>query len=434
VWKGGVPLPVAAELYGVFLTSTILYHVTGLVAGTVVRNRRWAFLISMAVIFLLYTVVPQVARFGLVYFKYLTIRPVFEECLPFLIPRDAGAIVEVTQALLGEARFFGLNFPEAVFTVLSQAVFILTGIAILWRRWRRAESHLLGKPWAVGFFVWIQVLLLGNALPLIESGSLFPSREFRRIARQIGQSADWRPVAGEAVLMAGIYGLFSLAMLWVLTLMITPKAETQIRGRRRALKLQRKGMGAGSDPATAFPWVALMVAAGTAGWYLFTKSVLESHWFPGSEVTPTALAAFALVFVTGGLGFHALLESRGGRTVGLAAILAGALPVLVAAVILAVNDRFLVPATWLAGSSPATGPVYASISVLPLADTPRDLARAIPRAFWFYQGLALMVSAWLLVDLRRSRREFAKRAASRGDRTESRPPPPPPSPGGDPAS
>ena len=135
------------------------------------------------------------ARFGLVYFKYLTIWPVLEESLPFLLPRDAGAAVLVAQTLLGEARFFGLDFPEAVFTVLSQGVFILTGIYMLWRRWRRLESHLLSKPWAVGFFAWLQVLLLGNALPLIEPGSLFPSREFNRMAGRFADASDWRPDA-----------------------------------------------------------------------------------------------------------------------------------------------------------------------------------------------------------------------------------------------
>ena len=412
LWKGGVPLTLGLQLYGVFLTSAILYHLTGLVAGTVVRNRRWAFLISMAVIFLLYTVVPQVARFGLVYFKYLTIRPVFEECLPFLLPRDVGAVVQVAQALLGEARFFGLNFPEAVFTVLSQGIFILTAIFILWRRWRRPESHLLSKPWAVGFFVWIQLLLLGNALPLIEPGTLFPSREVGRIARQISQGADWYPTAGEAVAMAGVYGFFTLVMLWVLTLMITPKADTQIRGWRRARKLKLKGISFGTDPATAFPWVALMAAAGTAGWFIFTKFVIESHWFPGLELSLTALGAFALVFMTAGMGFHALLESRGGRVVGLVAILGGALPVLVGAVVIAINDNFLVPVAWMVGISPASAPVYASITTVPFADLLRDLARAIPRAFWFFQGAALLVTLWLLVDLRRSRKAFAARAGS----------------------
>ncbi len=178
LWRGQVPLGIALQLYGIFFTAGVLYHLTGLLAGTVVKNKRWAFLVSMGVIFLLYTVIPQLAKFGLAYFKYLTIMPVFEECYPHLIPRDAGATAQALQQLLPSAKFFNLDFPQAVFTLLSQGVLILTMTVMLWRRWRRAESHLLGKVWATGFFGWLQLVLLGNALPLIEPGHLFPSRGF----------------------------------------------------------------------------------------------------------------------------------------------------------------------------------------------------------------------------------------------------------------
>ena len=137
------------------------------------KNRRWAFLISMGTIFFLYTAVPQLAKFGLVYFKYLTIYPVFEECLPHLFPVDAGAAVETLQRLLPPARFFGLKFPQAVFTLVSQGVFSLAGIVMIWRRWKRDESHLLGKVWAVALFGWVQLVFLGNALPLIKNGRAF---------------------------------------------------------------------------------------------------------------------------------------------------------------------------------------------------------------------------------------------------------------------
>ncbi|MDP6209424.1 MAG: hypothetical protein QGG01_14015, partial [Roseibacillus sp.] len=70
LWRGQVPLGIALQLYGIFFTAGVLYHLTGLLAGTVVKNKRWAFLVSMGAIFLLYTVIPQLAKFGLAYFKY----------------------------------------------------------------------------------------------------------------------------------------------------------------------------------------------------------------------------------------------------------------------------------------------------------------------------------------------------------------------------
>jgi hypothetical protein len=93
LWRGQVDWHVWLPLYSVVLTSTLLYHFTGLLTGTVVKNRRWAFLVSIGLVFALYTVIPQMARFGLVFFKYLTITPVFEESLPGILPQTASAAV-----------------------------------------------------------------------------------------------------------------------------------------------------------------------------------------------------------------------------------------------------------------------------------------------------------------------------------------------------
>src|SRR6185369_9878055 len=125
--------------------------------------------------FCLYTVVPQIAKFGFVFFKYLSISPVIEESLPGILPETASSVARALQRLAPSVKFFNLDFSEAVFTWFSQAGLILTFMMMLWRKWRRSDSHLLGKLWATGFFIWIQVLLLGNALPMVESGKLFPS-------------------------------------------------------------------------------------------------------------------------------------------------------------------------------------------------------------------------------------------------------------------
>jgi hypothetical protein len=229
LWRGGVSWHTWLPLYLILFSSTLLYHFTGLVTGTVVRNRRWAFLISIGLVFALYTIIPQMAKFGLVFFKYLSITPVFQESLPGLLPETAGAVVRAGQQLAPSAKFFNLDFSEAVFTVFSQGGLILTFTVMLCRKWRRAESHLLGKTWAVGFFVWIQFLLLGNAIPLIDPGNLFPSRGFSRMVRIM---PDWSPQPGEAVLMSGIYGFVTMALMFCLAAIITPSTDHQRRGWR----------------------------------------------------------------------------------------------------------------------------------------------------------------------------------------------------------
>lgn len=405
LWQGGVPLSVWLPLYAVFFTTALTYHLTGLVTGTVVRNRRWAFLISIGLVFALYTIIPQMARFGLVFFKYLTITPVFLESMPSLLPRTAGAIVETGQRLAPDVKFFNLGFPEAVFTVFCQGGLILTFFVMLCRKWRRAESLLLGKIWATGFFVWVQILLLGNALPLIEPGNLFPSREVSRFMRD---GLAWEPQPMEAVGMSGIYGLATLLFLFAVTRMITPSGETQIRGWRWTRKQGASGLPQLSDAATAFVWVCIMALAGAVGWYVFTRAVVESRWFPGHEVRLHVLAIFSLVMLAGGLSFHALLEAKGGRAIGMAILLVGVVPVMVGVVTSITDDRLLPLAAWIFGISPVSLPAYASASLLTISELPVGLDRAVPRAFYFWMVVSVLVCAWLIGRLRLARQAIAQ--------------------------
>jgi hypothetical protein len=406
LFMGKVPWNVWLPLYTIIFTSTLLYHFTGLVTGMVVRNRRWAFLISIGLVFALYTVIPQMARYGLVFFKYLTITPVFEESMPDLLPASAGAIAKVVERLSPTVKFFNLDFSEAVFTVFSQGGLILTFIVMLCRKWRRSESHLLGKLWAAGFFVWIQILLLGNALPLIEPGNLFPSRGFHRLLLKVG--SDWAPAPMEALGMSGLYGLVTLLLIIVLAGIITPSSDHQMRGWRRALKQGESTLPPLGDAATAFWAVLFMAIVGATGWFIFTRALVGSHWFPGHQVPVSIFGFFAAVMLTGGIGFQALLEIKGGRFVGLAVIFIGAVPIMAGSVLGVISDRMIPLASWLVGISPVSMPFYAPGSLLSLSELPKQAARAVPRAFYFWLFIGTLLTCWLIVQLWRTRHAMAK--------------------------
>ena len=405
LWQGQVSPSVWVPLYVVFFSSSLTYHLTGLVTGTVVKNRRWAFLISIGLVFCLYTIVPQMARFGLVFFKYLTITPVFQESLSGILPSTAGAIVATGQNLAPEAKFFNLGFPEAVFTIFCQGGLILTFITMLCRRWSKAESLLLGKVWATCVFAFIQILLLGNAIPLIDPGNIFPSRE---ISKMILELTGWVPKASEAVVMSGIYGLVTLLLLFMLTRIITPSTDNQIREWRRVRKLGGSALPVLGDASSAFGWIIVMALLGASGWYIFTQSLVESRWFSGHDVSLTVLMIFILVMISSGMGFHALLEAKGGRALGMAIIFIGIVPLMVGAVLSTSNDRLIPAAVWIAGISPISAPVYASASLLSISELPLNLARSVPRAFCFWQLVSLFVSFYLVAQLRRSRKSIAK--------------------------
>jgi hypothetical protein len=403
LWTGAVAWQVWLPLYAVVFTSALTYHFTGLVTGTVARNRRWAFLASIGLVFCLYTVIPQMANFGLVFFKYLTITPVLEESLPGLLPKTAGAMVESVQKLAPTVKFFGLDFSEAVFTAFSQGGLILTFVIMLCRKWRRAESHLLGKGWATGFFIWIQILLLGNALPLIEPGSLFPSRAFSRMIRMNHSP----PEPMEAVAMSGIYGVVTLALIFILAAIITPTTDSQLRGWRRVRKQGDTSLPVLADAATGFWSVIVMSLAGAGGWFLFTRGLVESRWYPGHEVPIGVFGLFAAVMLSAGVGYQALLEAKGGRFVWLMAIFVGVVPVMIGAV-MAVSDSLRPVAIWMAGMSPLSLPVYASADLLSIAELPDGIARAVPRAFQFWLFVAILTAIWLAKNLWVARRAMAE--------------------------
>jgi len=406
LWVGRVPWETWLPLYAIILSSTLLYHFTGLLTGTVAKNRRWAFLASIGLVFALYTIIPQLAKFGLVFFKYLTIQPIFEESLPGLLPETAGAIVRVGQNLVPTVKFFGLDFSEFVFTLFSQGGLILTFVIMLCRKWRRAEAHLLGKTWATGFFIWIQVLLLGNALPLIDPGNLFPSRAFSRMIRI---APDWAPEPIEAVAMSGVYGFFTLILMFILGGIITPTPDNQLRGWRRARKNGQNSLPWMSDASTGFGAIIVMALSGAGGWFLFTRALVESRWFPGHGVPIEIFGYFAAVLFAGGVGMQVLMEWKGGRVIFLVAILLGVVPIMIGAILSVINDSMMPLAAWVVGISPASMPFYASGSLLSLSELPVQAARAVPRAFDFWLIVSCLVTLWLLFRLRKFRKAMAQR-------------------------
>ena len=143
------------------------------------------------------------------------------------------------------------------------------------------------------------------------------------------------------------------------------------------------------------------------GWYLFAQAILDSRWYPGQELSIIALPAMAMIALTGGWALQALLETRGRKAAGLALIFVGVIPVMLA-IIMGVSGGLVSPAVWMAGICPVSWPVYGAGLFIPDSGMPRDVARALPNAFWFWQGVALLVTGWLLVKLRESRLKISR--------------------------
>lgn len=401
LWQGQVPFRAWASVYAVLISSALMYHVTAMTAGMVIKNRRAATLSSMFVMVMLYTVLPQIAKAGLIFFDYLTLWPVLNENVHHFLPRDAGSVAKAINALNPQVKFYGLAFDSIVFTFICQGGLMLTFATMLWRRWRSAESHLLGKAWAVGLFAWMQALLLGNALPLIEPGSIFPTRSFQ--ARFAGQPVD--PSLAEGMAMIGLFGIITMLLLLGLTFIITPSLDTQWRGLRRAKKLALPQVPRFSDAGSSLPFVMVMTLMGAAAWTIFAHALMSSRWFPGHELPAHSPLVFLLVLMNATMAFQAVLEGWGGKRLFLAIIFAGIVPILAGFIVGMAGDRLLTLAVWLNASSPAYGPVAASTVLVPDVSLPLAVSRSVPLSFWFFQSVLLMLTLWLLARLRRMHRQ-----------------------------
>ncbi len=364
LWRGQVPFAAWGPVALIFFTSVMLYHLTGLVAGTVFKNRRWSFLICMGMIFLLYFIVPQGARFGLPFLRYMTMWPAVLESSHILPDDWARALREVAAHAPGEGvRFFKeeWTFTDVKFTLIVQGSFILTLLVMVWRKWRQEDSHLLSKTWALLVFAWLCVLPLGTALPAIPDGSLFPARSVRALL----DGRPDRPDLWQAFKMCGLYGLMMLILLIFAVLLLTPNRDMQTRGLRRAAKLGKRSAPFLSDEFSAFMLVVMLILAGTASWAWFTRSVLGSHWF---DADPGMLRVFLIYFAVLApvlLGLHALLEARGGRWPFLVIVFCGMVPVLAALIVATASRRSPEAAALTGGASPAVLTYYAVERLMP---------------------------------------------------------------------
>jgi hypothetical protein len=109
---------------------------------------------------------------------------------------------------------------------------------------------------------------------------------------------------------------------------------------------------------------------------------------------------FVLVLLSGALVSQVVLEAWGARVLFLLGIFGGVLPILAGGVTGLVSNAALTPAVWLVGVSPASAPFYAPVTLLKTGGFPDELSRAVPNAFWFWQGITVIAAVWLVVKLR----------------------------------
>ncbi|MGB0416381.1 MAG: hypothetical protein ACPGKS_05995 [Coraliomargarita sp.] len=333
---GSLPLVTVAKVYAVMIPAVLLYHMTGFLAGMVVKQRFLAGFLSQLLMVLLYFILPQLSNIGYVFFDYLTIRPVLYDELAGLIP---------DWELREPVRFYQFNIPVWLFSIAMQLSLFSIFLMIVLRKWRNENAHLLGKHASVGILAGTLLVFLGRILPLIPDGKIFPPfmrDNFSGAEAQIGdaviQVRDM--LEGQALAMPGIFGLFLLLLICLMISFITPSRDTRIKELRRIRKLGLSKIPMGSDAATSIPQTLAFCLMGSAAWVAFNFSLFDCAWFQGMamDFKSTGWLLCSLALFVPALVFQQLLESGGYKAVFIPTLYVWVVPLLVAIVVLSVAD------------------------------------------------------------------------------------------------
>jgi hypothetical protein len=413
IWMGKLPLESVAKVYGILFSSAVLYHLTGYCAGFVIRTRRLGARIVQVAVVVLYLVLPQLSNFGYIVFEHLTVRPVFQEQLS--VPLRQSFAPRLPRDEKTEVAFYGLELPQFVFSLTIQGALILVFLSMIRRKWIDSGRHPIGKGTAFGLLAGTAIVVLGNLLPLVEDGRVFPSTLMKSagpgISRALLRSLVPKSSAAEAGLLVGLLSMVLLLLGMFLLLQILPTRGEAIRGWRRAARLGRQRLPWRGDEASALPWAAACgLAAGAAVW-LFGHELGSSRWMDGKNF---ALEMVPWVAVLPVFAFTALVAAtETWEKKGTFFVLMGfwVVPALIMLVLGAASDRGATIGFYIGALSPLSAPFCAMT-----ASDAQWAQAGVHGHIAFFGGLAVQVAAALIALLvwTRERRKIKAAATLNG--------------------
>jgi hypothetical protein len=229
VWRGAIPFTTLFPVYLVFATSTLVYHLTGLVAGMVTEKWRWSARLAQVMVIVLNLILPLFSQLGFIFFEFLTIRPVLAEHIRPLLSVEAQAAWENLQILpTRSVPFFDFAITGTWFTLLVQGSVMVLFVTMLLRKWVQAHRHPLSKVQALLALVVFQIFTFGN---------LWPTLTVDRTDE--ASAALALPLRDEAIAIAIplVYVLLSGIFLLWLILITMPDWNALTRGERRRTNL-----------------------------------------------------------------------------------------------------------------------------------------------------------------------------------------------------
>jgi hypothetical protein len=331
---GNIPLSVVGSVYLVFFSCAILYHVSGIAVGMVMKRWILGYVLSVLTVLLLNIVLPTfISQLGLKFLQYLSMWPVIgQKFLPLVVRPEVLSQIAAQNAFFSMADavpFFNWTLSPFLFTLILQSALTVTFAKMALRRWQSLTRHSLSKRYALAVLGGFVVLFMGNLWPAI-SGQYMPFPLFGTTNLDVlGE--------GLAVGLPLVYCLVVWVLCFVLLSIVVPTHHAYARGVTRAAKLGRSAAAVWDDDASGLPFVGLLAAIAMAGFGILFFEMSASGFFD-FVLAPGALwrlpAALALVIVYTGL----LLQVVELRLTVLVILLLWCCPLLLAAVMSAAAD------------------------------------------------------------------------------------------------
>lgn len=401
VIAGGMSPLRIAQLYLVFFSAVLLYHMTGFVAGMVSKHPRRAGWFARMLVVALYLFLPQLAEMGFSTFAYLTVWPTFEG----LVRAELG--LESLSELVSAQRwrtveFYAMTLDPMIFSLLLQGFLIATFFVIVQRKWRQPSNHAMSKPQAVVFYAVLQLLVVGSLWPLLTRP--MHSGLVHLAASQLVPSAFLRIVLITHLLLSLVVALW-------LVHVATPDRHAFVQGVRRARKHGRDRAAPTLDAASNL-WVCAALAAMTALGYATLVWLGGAHAMFGGP-TPNALALVAPAWLFAAVLFYAqaIREAHGGRGLALFAFAAWVVPPLVSLVLLAAWSALL-PAAYIVTPSPLGGISFAVLDLFGDGGDPLETGGHLPILTAIATVSATALALVTLRNLRRTHRQLAEEAGT----------------------
>lgn len=388
---GKVPPSAFLPYYLIFFTSTILYHLTGMVAGMISKRWRLSARISQGLIILLYFVLPQLSHLGLVFLEFLTVRPVFAEKMMPVIGEsmriDSGGI----GLLAGQSvPFFHLQISGTLFSFIIQAGLIVLFAGIVARKWKADSYPAISKTMALSTFGVFTLLSLAN---------IWPNLTRSDNALQILQS-DGNIMAELAVSFLPL--ILALTTTFLAFALLTSAAPDPLQFRQGKIRAERLNLGQLScrdDAATAYPLTLIFFGIQVVLMLVVFHTLNRAGYFESISSQPLAGAWLVVAMGLSLFYFQGLKESFGTGKLALFILLSWALPLLAAVLIIAVNQGYGKQALYVSALSPLTL-IPLSAAMLVPEENFQGMLPTVQRAL----GLAILVvtslNIWLHVRLR----------------------------------